>query len=84
MGEHAPEPSQKPTPYTISRGWKAKLLVLGVKGVIVSRITGTERLVLSEPSPLLDSSDCTSVRCERVLKAVREDVLHCQPVSGGE
>ena len=36
---------------------EAKLLVLGVKGVIVSRITGTERLVLSEPSPLLDSSD---------------------------
>lgn len=55
-------PSQYPTPNTISRGWNARLLVLGVNGVMLSRGGGIESDAVSEPISLPDDSERTSER----------------------
>lgn len=76
-------PSHEPTPYTISRGWNARLLVRGVNGVVDSRGGGIVSPVVSDPSMRVVASECTSVRCVRQFVFISEDVLCAQAVSGG-
>ena len=81
---HSPEPSQNPTPNTISRGWNARLLVFGANGVKVSRAGGTDSVAVSEPISLLDASERTSDRWDRQFAAVSDDVLHRASAGTGD
>ena len=58
-----------------SRGWKTRLLVFGVNGVMLSRGGGIVNAAVSEPIALLDSKERTSVRCDFQLEGMSADVL---------